>query len=68
MTGAPCKQCPDRVVGCHSSCAAYLAFRAMMDDRAASRLKKAPAEEFRKDGITKALRIRHSRDQFRKKR
>lgn len=28
---APCKDCPDRVVGCHSSCEKYKAFREECD-------------------------------------
>jgi ribosomal protein S4 len=27
MNKAPCKDCPDRKVGCHSTCKKYLAFR-----------------------------------------
>lgn len=27
MNKAPCKDCPDRQVGCHSTCEKYLAFR-----------------------------------------
>ena len=28
---APCKDCPDRVLGCHSSCDKYKAFREERD-------------------------------------
>lgn len=27
MNKAPCKDCPDRQVGCHSTCEKYLTFR-----------------------------------------
>lgn len=29
---APCKGCPNRVVGCHGSCVLYGEFRAYMDE------------------------------------
>jgi len=28
MKTAPCKDCPDRTVGCHASCEKYIAFAA----------------------------------------
>lgn len=32
MNKAPCKDCPDRRVGCHSTCEKYLAFRKERDE------------------------------------
>ena len=31
MTKAPCKDCPDRVIGCHSNCERYKAFRRALE-------------------------------------
>ena len=40
MAEAPCKDCPNRFVGCHSTCAGYQAFRAVKDKEAQVRLEK----------------------------
>lgn len=32
MLDAPCKDCPDRVVGCHGTCEKYIAFRKYRDE------------------------------------
>ena len=32
MNKAPCKDCPDRKVGCHSTCEKYLEFRKERDE------------------------------------
>lgn len=37
---APCKDCPDRYVGCHSQCEKYQAFRKYRDDYLAWRAKE----------------------------
>lgn len=31
MANAPCKDCPDRVVSCHSTCTKYLEYREQRD-------------------------------------
>lgn len=31
MVNAPCKDCPDRYLGCHSSCPKYIEFRKEKD-------------------------------------
>lgn len=31
MANAPCKDCPDRVVSCHSTCTKYQEFRKQQD-------------------------------------
>ena len=31
MAKAPCKDCPDRAVGCHSTCTKYQEFRKQQD-------------------------------------
>lgn len=32
MTKAPCKDCPNRQVGCHSTCEKYIVFRKERDE------------------------------------
>lgn len=32
MKGAPCKDCQDRVVGCHSNCECYTAWKKKHDE------------------------------------
>jgi hypothetical protein len=32
MNKAPCKDCPDRKVGCHSTCEKYILFRKERDE------------------------------------
>ena len=32
MANAPCKDCPDRKMGCHGRCEKYLAFRAVQTE------------------------------------
>ena len=29
---APCKDCPDRSLGCHASCSKYISYRKMQDE------------------------------------
>lgn len=29
---APCKDCPDRSIGCHASCGKYIAYRKTQDE------------------------------------
>jgi hypothetical protein len=36
---APCKDCPERVLGCHSTCEKYIAFREERDKMLAARYK-----------------------------
>lgn len=37
---APCKDCPDRVVGCHSTCEKYIEFRKYRDEYLAWKQKE----------------------------
>ena len=32
MTTPPCKDCPDRKIGCHAKCEKYIAFRRERDE------------------------------------
>ena len=53
---APCKDCPDRTLSCHSSCAAYLLYQ---EDRVKSRQAKQSDRSYKDyswDIGTKAIR------------
>lgn len=39
MAKAPCKDCPDRVVGCHSICTKYTEYRKQQDAENEARRK-----------------------------
>lgn len=40
MSNAPCKDCPDRVVGCHSACEKYIEYRKERDKFLEQRMKE----------------------------
>ena len=40
MAEAPCKDCPNRFVGCHSVCNKYISYRAEKDKEAEVRLER----------------------------
>ena len=40
MSNAPCKDCPDRVVGCHSTCEKYIEYRKERDKFLEERMKE----------------------------
>jgi len=46
MAGAPCKDCKDRAVGCHSACKKYLDFKKTADET---------KEKIRKDKLDNGL-------------
>lgn len=45
MLNVPCLNCPDRCVGCHSTCAKYKDFRATCDAANEARRREYPANE-----------------------
>lgn len=45
MYHAPCKDCPDKVVGCHSSCDKYQEFRKFRDEFREYRAKERQLNE-----------------------
>lgn len=45
MMNVPCYNCPDRCVGCHSTCEKYKAFRAVCDKANEARRKENSANE-----------------------
>lgn len=49
MVKAPCKGCPDRVLGCHDDCIRYKKYKADMDDW------RKEKEEFHIDTVLEQL-------------
>lgn len=54
MMIAPCKDCPDRVVGCHGKCEKYQAYRVEVDELKLERAKK----NYEHDPVNAYLRTR----------
>ncbi len=52
----PCRNCTDRVVGCHSKCAKYAEWRKHYEIASIERAKLRPAREFRDDGKYKGFK------------
>lgn len=46
MLKVPCKDCPDRNPGCHSTCAAYISYRAELDKINAEKNENKKFEDF----------------------
>lgn len=51
---APCKDCPDRCIGCHSVCAKYKDFRAACDAVSAAKRREFAANEAGRCGATRS--------------
>lgn len=60
---APCKDCPNRQIGCHSTCEKYLEFRKEVDRLKQERIAKRDVDQYVRESITKNYMIT-----FRKKR
>ena len=43
---SPCKGCPVRALGCHSTCDAYIAYRVKCDEVIAERGRKRDVDEY----------------------
>lgn len=69
MIVSPCKDCPERFIGCHSSCERYKQYRSELDEfkakRAADKDERAFASEIK--GAVKRLRD-HKRGSDRRRR
>ena len=65
MMKATCKDCPDRAVGCHSSCERYLEAKAEHEKREADKRAYAmvnlDAREVQRRAMEKLKRRAHSR-------
>lgn len=51
----PCKDCTDRTLGCHSSCAKYLSTKADYDKKRAEVKRQADADSFVTSSILKRV-------------
>lgn len=61
MLLSPCKDCPDRYLGCHSECEKYIAYDILNDIRRDQALR----EKHREDDLFKSSR--HNRKKKRRK-
>lgn len=43
----PCKECPDRVLGCHKTCEKYLAYREQLDAERAQKTTENDSNYYR---------------------
>lgn len=57
----PCKDCPDRCVGCHSNCVKYKDFRATCDAVSAAKRREFAANEA---GALRGDKIRRDANRF----
>lgn len=71
VSRAPCRKrdgtdCPDRCVGCHAECEAYLAYRAHLDREMAKRVIEYQAKDLSFEGAMRRRRsLRRSREGLR---
>ena len=56
---APCKDCQERTVGCHSSCDKYLAFRAERDALNAALSIEYAADIAYREGVRRVSKSHH---------
>lgn len=61
MLNVPCLNCPDRCVGCHSTCAKYKDFRATCDAVSAAKRREFAANEA---GALRGDKIRRDAHRF----
>ena len=54
----PCKDCPDRVLGCHKTCEKYLAFREEVDAEHAQKVAENDAIYYQRQT---GFRVSHHR-------
>lgn len=58
---APCKDCPDRQIGCHGQCERYKAFRAARDAVIEARQKNADVIGYAMDGKANFDHYKHQK-------
>lgn len=50
---SPCKECPDRFLGCHSTCKRYLTFKESYEH--------FKEEKYKQEELERSLRLIHSK-------
>lgn len=60
---APCKNCPNRYVGCHSDCAEYKEFRKLKD---IENQREREGRRLAKDSYSKAEYVANFRNRFKR--
>lgn len=55
---APCKDCPDREVGCHSKCARYLSWKEQNEAAKRAKALEYDADSYMFESIKRSLKRR----------
>lgn len=58
LANGPCKDCPNRAMGCHSTCEEYIAFRAECDALIDKRIKRREVNDCIADAMKRMPGIR----------
>lgn len=61
MMTAPCKDCPDRKTGCHSTCHKYIEFDNRNRERREKRLRSFEVVSVTRESIHRAIKEKHVR-------
>ena len=56
MILAPCKDCENREIGCHSRCAAYIKYKSVLNDAKKDIIDCQDYESYKNDKTTKMQR------------
>ncbi len=56
MISAPCKDCENRKIGCHSRCAAYIKYKSELNDSKKDIIERQDYETYKNGKITKIQR------------
>ena len=56
MILAPCKDCENREIGCHSRCVAYIKYKSELNDAKKDIIECRDYETYKNDKITKTQR------------
>ena len=56
MILAPCKDCENREIGCHSRCVAYIKYKSKLNDAKKDIIECKDYETYKNDKITKMQR------------
>lgn len=61
ITNAPCKDCSERHIGCHSECEKYKSFREFKMIQYEKKIKEQSIEGYVADSIIKYARNKHTK-------
>lgn len=64
MPKAPCKDCPDRQVGCHSTCEKYIEFKKEADEQRLKRIEQGNINQYMREASER--RYKHLKNRKRR--